>query len=138
MDAAASLDALDPLIVRLARLLVVGAKGVTDRAERIQRFARDRIWYTRDPWGIETTPDARHIIEIGTEDCDGKARVFVALVRALHDPDLSARIRSVWKGPHFVHAQAEVRIGDGPWRLVELIVRGLGVGDAPDDHPEVI
>ena len=138
MDAAASLDALDPVTIRLARLLVVGAKGPTERAERLQRFVRDRIWYTRDPWGIETTPDTRNVLEVGTEDCDGKARVLVALVRALRDPDLTARLRSVWVGRQFVHAQAEVRIGDGPWRLAEVIVRGLGVGDAPDQAPEVI
>lgn len=138
MDAAASLDARDPVVAQLARILVIGASDPRERAQRLHRFVRDRVWYSRDPHGIEMTPDARYILETGTEDCDGKARLLVALVRALRDPRLDARLRSVWKGGAFTHAQAEIRCGNGPWTLAELIVRGVELGAAPDDAPEVI
>lgn len=132
MDAAATLDAADPTVQRIARLIVGRAVEPRERAELLHRFVRDRLWYSRDPYGIETTPAARVALSEGTEDCDGKVRVLVALVRALRDPRLSARLRSVWRGQQFSHAQAELRAGDGPWRLAEVIVRGVGVDQAPD------
>ena len=138
MDAAASLDALDPVVRRVARLVVGRADDPRQRAELLHRYVRDRIWYSRDPFGIEMTPDARVILQEGTEDCDGKARLLVALVRALRDPRLAARLRSVWTGRSFTHAQVELRAGDGPWRLAEVIVRGVGVDDAPNGKIETI
>lgn len=133
MDGAAALDALDPHVQSVARCIVAGADGAEQRAERLHKWVRDRIWYSSDPWGVERTPDARVTLEEGTEDCDGKARTLVALVRALHDPMLHARIRSVW-GPDgaFFHVQAEIRIGRGPWRVAELVVRGVELGERPN------
>lgn len=138
MDAAASIDAADPIVQRIARLIVGDANAPRERADRLQRWVRDRIWYSRDPYGIEMTPDSRVTLLEGTEDCDGKARLLVALVRSLRDPRLDARLRSVWRGPQFTHAQAEIRAGDGPWRLAEVILRGVGVDDAPGASIETI
>jgi len=138
MDGAASLDAADPVVAQLARIIVAGARTPEERARALHRYVRDRIWYSRDPHGLEMTPDARFVLEAGTEDCDGKARVLVALVRSLRDPALDARLRSVWTGNAFTHAQAELRCGAGPWKLAELIVRGVELGAGPDDRPETI
>ncbi len=110
--------------------------------ERLQRWVRDVIAYVRDWGGREEFADTRTVIRRGYDDCDGKSRAFVALVRGLHIAGLKARIRPIIRRRdlEFVHVQAEVhfpgserdsRSFDGGWLLAELILSGVDLGEDP-------
>jgi hypothetical protein len=110
--------------------------------ERLQRWVRDVIAYVRDWGGREEFADSRTIIRRGFDDCDGKSRLYVALVRGLHIAGLRARIRPIVtpRKLEFVHVQAEVhfpgsekdsRSFDGGWLLAELILAGVELGENP-------
>jgi len=132
MDASASVDALDPFVQSMARIIVAGTNDPSVWLRRIQEWTRDRIRYSGDPWGIERTPDTRVTIEQGTEDCDGKIKAFVALVRALKSPAVDARVRSVWNDRgDFFHVQGQARLHAGLWRDVEVTVRDVDIGERP-------
>ena len=132
MDASAAVDALDPFVVSLAKIITAGTNDAGMMLRRLHEWTRDRVRYSADPWGIERTPDTRVACEEGTEDCDGKVKAFVALVRALGDPRLDARVRSVWNDRgDFFHVQADARVGSGPWRLVELTIQDAAIGERP-------
>lgn len=132
MDASASVDALDPFVISLAKIITAGTEDPIVWLRRLHEWTRDRVRYSADPWGIERTPDTRVTCEEGTEDCDGKVKAFVALVRALRTPRIDARVRSVWNDRgDFFHVQAEVRVGSGAWRLVELTIQDAQIGERP-------
>lgn len=142
IDAQASLDARKPAVRELATRYA-HAKGPNNPeglARDLHAFCRDAIRYVRDP-SFEELADSTTILQRGFDDCDGKARLFVALCRAV---SLDARIRPVFKGRDFVHCQAEVRWpgseklptqqGDG-WILAELILAGCELGQDPETLP---
>lgn len=140
LDAAASLDASDPMVQVIASR-IVGNAGDADAVRLLHEWVRDRIAYVRDAGGKEEFADTRTIIDTGYDDCDGKSRTFVALVRALDRRGVLARIRPVLnKRREFVHVQAEAKwpgsdhfahhLRDG-WVLAELIVKGCALGDDP-------
>lgn len=101
------------------------------RAEAIHGYARDAIRYQRDPNHREELGDAGTVSGRGYDDCDGKARLFVACARAA---GLDARIRPVFQSGVFTHVQAEVFLPEHPramadgWVLAELILRGVPLG----------
>lgn len=143
LDAAASEDATDPELRRFAQRFAWRGPELRDPrviVRELFRFVRDSIAYVRDWGGREEFADTATILRRKFDDCDGKARAFVALVRALGIPTVQARIRPVFKGRRFVHVQAEVRYpgskGDrsdaNGWQLAELIVRGVDIGDDPE------
>lgn len=142
LDAVASMDARLSSVAARAQWLSAG--GTADRgalARRVHQFVRDAIRYVRDEGGEEFA-DSSVILARGYDDCDGKARLFVALCRRL---GLQARIRPVFSSPRdFVHVQAEVRwpgsereplAEDGGWMLSELILEGCDLGVDPDAMP---
>lgn len=152
LDAAASLDARLPIVRQIAGT-IAAARSPNDLeglAHDLHTFVRDRIHYVRD--GVdEEFADAATVLARGWDDCDGKARTFVAMVRAVGAPDgLRARIRPVFnahpvdpKG-EFVHVQAEVSwpgstkspLADGHgWLLSELILKDCPLGADPNDLP---
>jgi len=134
LDASASLDALEPHIRELARGIVRGAVSKGDAMQKLHRWVRDRIAYVRDPGGREEFADSLTVARSGQDDCDGKARLLVALVRSLRDPTMRARIRPVFRGPDFVHVQAELEWpGSRGWVLAEVIVRGVELGEDPEN-----
>jgi transglutaminase-like putative cysteine protease len=153
LDASASLDALRGGIQDFVRRFL-DTRDPETRARQIQRWVRDHIHYEHDYRVIEHLPgeefaDSETVLERGYDDCDGKARLFVALVRAaeiLRPLGLAARIRPVFrKHPlDFVHVQAEVLFHgskvfpnaepDG-WIITELILKGCELGQNPDDCP---
>jgi len=156
LDSAASLDSLrEGLRKAVERFL--GQVPAEHRTREIQRFVRDRIHYVAD-WRVSTgkageeLADSESILKRGYDDCDGKARLFVAMVRAAemaHPLGVVARIRPVFKKHplEFVHVQAEVKwpgserlpyaeaYDGGGWLLVETILRGCEIGQSPDDCP---
>jgi transglutaminase-like putative cysteine protease len=144
LDSAASLDAnltaVRHLAGRFAR--AAGANQWGQLARDLHRFVRDSIRYVHDP-GSEEFADSAVILARGYEDCDGKARLFVALCRSC---GIDARIRPVFKKHpiDFVHVQCEVRwpgsalesssTADG-WMLAEIILHGCEIGQDPDTCP---
>jgi hypothetical protein len=151
LDAAASLDSLRGGVQEVAkRFLTVADPEARTRA--IQRFVRDNIRYEQDfrvSTGLpgEEFADTETMIRRGYEDCDGKSRAMVALVRAaemLKPLGVEARIRPVFtRHPfQFVHVQVEVRwprselserAQAGGWLLAELILQGAEIGEDPDE-----
>ena len=149
LDAAASRDAMRGGVRRVAAWFARGYPTAEGRTRAIQRWVRDRIRYvydfrvSQDARGEEFA-DAETTIERGYEDCDGKARTFVALVRAaeaIRRLGVVARIRPVFRRApayEFVHVQAEVSWPGGPgWLLCELILAGCEIGQNPDDMPRL-
>lgn len=134
LDGASSLDSIDPYVRALAQRITNGSLARADAARRLQRWVRDSIAYVPDPGGREEFADAATVARTGFDDCDGKARLFVALVRSLRDPDFQARIRPVFDhAGNFRHVQAEVRWRGVDWTLAELIVKGVGLGENPEN-----
>ena len=144
LDTAASLDSTSPRVAMLARRIVGAAHGIAS-LRALHRWVRDAIAYVPDRvegMRREELADAETILVRGFDDCDGKARLFVALVRALGDPFLQARIVPIFtRHPFdFVHVQAEARAGmrwtswpdeRAPWQLAELTIAGVELGDDP-------
>jgi len=153
LDAASSLDSLRQGVQNVARrfLLIDGAEA---RTRAIHRWVRDHIHYEQDYRVSQGLPgeefaDTETILARGYDDCDGKSRAFVAIVRAaemLKPLGVEVRIRDVFmKHPlSFVHVQVEVRwprselserAEAGGWLLAEMILKGAEIGDDPDNVP---
>ena len=156
LDGQASLDALRGQVQALARRFL-GIPDPEARTRAMQRWVRDRIHYQYDFRLSEFLPgeefaDSSSTLDRGFGDCDDKARVFVALLRAaemLHPLGTDARIRPIFdRRPEdaFVHVQAEVRwprselldnAMPGGWLLAELIVKDCEIGQNPDTVPRL-
>ena len=77
-------------------------------AELLFLYCRDAIEFVDDPGDFETFESSDVILERGYDDCDGKARCFVAMCLARGIP---ARIRAILDDPDdFYHVQAEVKL----------------------------
>ncbi len=158
LDGRASLESEHPTIRAFASRVTEARRedGPSAIANSLQVFVRDSIRYVKDsPNGEEELlDDAPTVLERGYDDCDGKSRLFVALVRAADralrskrgpfergGPYLEARIRPVFtRAEDFVHVQAEVRWPGSKtwpnadregWVLAEVIVLGCGLGQDP-------
>lgn len=148
LDAGASLDATLQYVRDFERATFGHLHGSAEGyARAVQAWVRDHIQYVHDFKKSTGQPgeefsDAEAILKRGYDDCDGKSRTFVALVRASQVPGLAARIRPVFK-PHpydFVHVQAECKFPgsaerpgadkDG-WLLCEMILKDVGIGQDP-------
>ncbi len=151
LDAAASLDAVTGEKTRRMALRFARAAGPNDP----ERFANAAFYFVRD--SIEYVPDANEeeefadsdtVLERGADDCDGKSRLFVALVRAAPIGGVEARIlpvfrhhKGIFTPDDFVHVQAQVRwpgsekkihAGAGGWLRAELTLAGAELGGDPD------
>lgn len=153
LDAASSLDAFRQRVLDVAgRFLRIDDPEARTRA--MHRWVRDMITYVHDFRVSQGEPgeefaDASSVLARRFGDCDDKARLFVALVRAgeMLDPlGVEARIRPVFlRAPEaFVHVQAETRwprssyvdgAMPGGWLLAETILRGCEIGQDPDSCP---
>lgn len=137
-------DARHREVVRLAQALWLVAGG------RLQMFldlasalCRDAIRYERDTArvgaediaGYTREPrngDAIEAWKRGVDDCDAKARLFVALCLA---QGVRARMAPTWNEQgRLQHVSAEVYDG-ATWRPVELTLRRARVGDTPNEVP---
>lgn len=133
LDAQATIDASSARLGAFAREL---ARRSPNPAATFFSLARDGIRYVPDldPHGrrAEVLADSLTILRRGSDDCDGKVRLFVALCRAV---GLHARVVPVYAGDRFVHVQAEVHgvpgwapTEDDGWTRVELTVDGWAPG----------
>lgn len=124
-------DARNPQIAELAKHLWRAAYGNPSRfASLAQTVARDWIKQVTDTVrvgqediaGLTRTPtpdDAVDALRRGIDDCDAKARLFVALCLAVGVP---AEVVGWWSKsdvPDLVHVSAKVHLS-GRWRPVEL------------------
>lgn len=148
LDAAASIDSTLRYVRELTRTMFNRWLGEPEAfATMLQQYVRDHVAYVHDYRESVGEPgeefaDAETILKRGYDDCDGKSRAFVAMVRASGVPGLEARIRPVFKEhPHrFVHVQTELRYPGsdrypeaepGGWLLAEMILQGVGIGEDP-------
>lgn len=142
--AAPILDSRHPRIRAMAGMLWECACGrVRAFAELAHCLARDCVTYTRDTArvgeediaGYTRTPsknDAVDALVRGTDDCDAKARLFVAICLARNVP---ARMEPlVNRAGMLQHVYAAVRL-DGEWLPVETTLRRARIGDAPRSVP---
>lgn len=108
-------------------------------------LARDAIRYQTDTRRVGAEhlgppvddPDGRDgerngALERGIDDCDAKARLFVALAR---ECGLDARMVPEWKGDRLAHVYAAVRL-DGRELPVETTLARARLGDAPRSIPK--
>jgi hypothetical protein len=152
LQAVVDRDAHHPKLKRIAAALWEAAASTPDQQRtftilvhaftgRAIRFVRDTdrtggediAGLTRSP----TETDAVDAIRRGTDDCDGKARAFVALCRAVGVP---ARMAPLWQYPRSAlepilgHVYAELLHGT-EWVPVETILARAVIGEAPLDVP---
>lgn len=113
LDGAARIDALHPRIRAIGAELLQQHGDTLDRAAAAHAIA-SALLYRPDPGGFEEFGDAPEVLRSGEDDCDGLARLFVALCLAAR---IEARIRPVFaRVAQFTHVQAEALIA-GVWWL---------------------
>lgn len=140
LDAAASLDATDPEVVAVARRFAIarGANHQCGIARDLHDFVRDGIPYVFGD-GHQRFYSSRELLNGSGGNCADKARLFVALCRAV---EIEARIVPIFTSPdEFVHVQAQVRCPGstsdpraepGGWLRAELIARGVPLGSGAE------
>ncbi|OFW65967.1 MAG: hypothetical protein A2Y74_05390 [Actinobacteria bacterium RBG_13_63_9] len=146
LAAAPYLDVQDVRLRRLAASLWEVAQRDPERfANLAQCVARDNVRFVRDTArvgeediaGYTRTPgrlDAVEALVRGWDDCDAKARLFVALCLAQRVP---AKMMPLENGAGMLqHVYAAVRFGGGNWLPVELTLRRARVGDDPYAVPK--
>lgn len=138
LQALAHRDAIDPAIVAFASRLA--APHAPDDWHSIAReifaFVRDGIRYQHDPDRREELAPARVVLGRGWDDCDGKARLAVALMRSV---GLDAQLVPLFRRGQLAHVSIRVRFPGSEriagsvagWIPGELTVRGVGLGDNP-------
>ena len=136
-------DARSPRLQTLSQLLLAAAKRDARRFALLAlAVARDWVAYTRDGaqfggediagFTREPTPnDALDALERGRDDCDAKARLFVALCLAA---GLPARMVPLVAGDRLKHVAGEVRV-DGAWLHAETTLARACLGDLHTDVP---
>jgi hypothetical protein len=152
LDASASIDALHPAVSEhVLSVCLPFAHGASTSARtdlcvaRLFAFWQEAIRYTRDIRDADGSPgeqfaDAPTVLRRRYDDCDGKARGFVAALRAatrlFHLEGLEARIQPIFDlDGNFTHVQAALRFPSAPyptqrdgWILAELTLRGVPLG----------
>lgn len=132
-------DALDPIIVEFASRLArpFAPDDYLSIVREIFRWVRDGIRYQRDPGLHEDFASAMVVLQRGYDDCDGKIKLAVALMRAL---GIDADVVPVWGNEgELSHVQLRVRFPgsdrvegnvDG-WIYAEITIRGAELGQNP-------
>ncbi|SRR6266545_2762709 len=134
----ASADARDPEIVRFASALArpYRADDWLGISRTVYRWVRDGIRYQHDPDLQEEFAPSSEILSRGWDDCDGKAKLCVALLRAL---GLDAEVHPVWRGPYLAHVQVRVRFPGSEsirghvkgWLIGDLTIANAELGQSP-------
>ena len=156
---APAVDAREPVVAELGRILwsaaTIGALVGGNRERDQENFCRLAMAYCRDVIRYESDTtrtggeDIQHkgelsdILERGTDDCDGKARLFVALCLAAKIP---ARMVDHWKddprapsGRDLYHVSGVVDLPEHPAPVpAELTLYRARLGDNPSDFPRSV
>lgn len=144
-------DARNPRVRELARDLwracVTSTMDPTRRARRFIQLAhtvaRDWIHQVVDSERVggediagftrpENSDDAVDALERGVDDCDAKARLFVALCELV---GIRAEVMPQWQGDALAHVYARAYV-DGSWQPVELTLARALLGDYGADVPK--
>jgi transglutaminase-like putative cysteine protease len=139
----ANQDAIDPAVVTQASALARPHrpddwKGI---ATEVHRWVRDGIRFQRDPAKREEFAPAATILSRRWDDCDGKARLAVALLKSL---GIDAEIVPIWSAEgNLVHVQYRVRWPGSQsdpksrngWLIGETTVQAAELGEDPKDVP---
>ncbi|MBK8997446.1 MAG: hypothetical protein IPM35_17090 [Myxococcales bacterium] len=148
LERAPARDAADPVIQDVARSLWRVALGTGETGERARMafahlahaLARDCVRYetdTKRTGGEDIAGFTRRqghtleALERGKDDCDAKARLFVALCLAA---GLRARMVPRWEGEVLRHVSAAVTIG-GRELAVETILSRARLGEVAEQVP---
>lgn len=148
LQSAPATDAKEPAVRELASLLNVACRGDERRFIRLaMAYCRDVVQYESDTdrvgqEDIQPAGELSDIIERGIDDCDGFARLFVAL--CLARGGIRVEMRPGWKknesmpgGQELAHVFAQV-FYDGELKPVELTLERARVGDMPENVPKEI
>jgi len=147
LAAAPHLDCRDAKIQKLAaRLLECAQRDPVRFANLAQCVARDNVRFVRDTArigeediaGYTRVPgrlDAVEALVRGWDDCDAKARLFVALCLAVGIPARMEKIVNRAGALQHVYGLVEL---DGAWLPVELTLRRARVGDDPYTVPKEV
>ena len=131
------LDALDRRIqARACALWAAAGERPAAFVHLAAALARDAIHFQTDTArvGSEHLGHPADALERGTDDCDAKARLFVALCLAV---GLRAELVPRWTpdGQRLQHVYAAVQLA-GRWQPVELTLSRARVGDEPLSVPK--
>lgn len=148
LERAPELDRSDRRVVELAAHLWEAANR-DPRAflELAHAYCRDVVLYMTDveQFGGEDIARAGELGDVivrGVDDCDAKARLFVALCRAVR---LDAEMVPHWRGKELAHVSARVKISgkwasrvhfSGSWLPVELTLARARLGEEPREVPK--
>ena len=115
--------------IRFLKLaLAVARDGITYESDIKQFGHEDIAGVTRPP----EPDDAIDAYERGHDDCDAKARLFVALCLA---QGFEARLWPLWKAEELSHVAAEVK-HNGQWIHAETILSRARLGEMHTDVPK--
>ncbi len=139
-------DSKNPKIIRMAELLWELSQSQPIRFFKLAlATARDGIEFEsdikqfghEDIAGVTRAPEPNDAIDAytrGHDDCDAKARLFVALCLAA---GFEARLWPLWKHGVLQHVAGEVRY-DSRWIHAETILSRARLGDMHTDVPKEI
>ncbi len=137
-------DSKNPKIVRMAEILWELSQSQPIRFFKFAlAVARDGIEYEsdikqfggEDIAGVTRPPEPDDAIDAytrGHDDCDAKARLFVALCLAA---GFKAQLWPLWKHGNLQHVAAEVQFGDR-WIHAETILSRARLGEMHTDVPK--
>jgi len=119
-------------IRRLASVLRCAAGDDVRFAALAHTVARDWIRYQTDTARVGREDLGHPVTALvrGVDDCDAKARLFVALCLAA---GLTAEMRDRWRGDELAHVYAAVKL-EGKWHTVELTLTRARIGDELPDR----
>lgn len=132
-------DAQDPIIVNFASTLArpFAPDDYLTIVREIFRWVRDGIRFQRDPGQREEFASAATILNRGWDDCDGKIKLAVSLMRSL---GIDADVQPVWNQEGFLsHVQLRVRFpgsehirgSKAGWLYGEITIRGAELTQNP-------
>lgn len=135
-------DFKSPLMQRLGHYLSLLCNGNDQRVAALaMAMARDCVAYESDiaRVGAEDLDNPDNVWRRGVDDCDGKARLFVALCRAA---DVRAELVPKWQSDPLIkdelwlqHVSARALV-NGQWQPAELTLKRAQLGEAPSDVPK--
>jgi transglutaminase-like putative cysteine protease len=152
LDVGGSLDSGLPQVRALAAAVCGAGSDPAEAVRRALRFAQTAIRYVRDT--LRTPEDVKiagkstetdefaaspQILKRRYGDCDDKARVLLAILRARR---IESRVHPVFEVREFVHVQLECRYPgsenhplaqDNGWLRLDPTAREALVGEAPPD-----
>jgi len=116
--------------IRFFKLALAVARDGIEYETDIKQFGHEDIAsVTRFP----KSGDAIEAYERGHDDCDAKARLFVAVCLAA---GFNARLWPLWKHGQLKHVAAEVEFPDGKWIHAETILSRARLGEMHTSVPK--